>query len=391
MDELAALYPDSAEVLQLRTDLARERDDALGRLAERYGQLVAEGRLVADPDAEDVPDVRAIVARIDPAHPMLEDPRLATRYVEVARAAMDAGEWERARSVLAGGVEVTGGSAELGELRARVDGELSRQAAARRVAELEAVLSGRAWSSLSDFDEVRGELLELQALRPLHEALSRARPRLAEAFGNAFAGLLGAGDAVRAQRRLVGYASLLGTDAVRGYRERLEAAGAPEADAPEVDARVERVRGLLASASSGETGPQDAAWSAHAGAAYRELVALAGEGSPAVSGVRGPLSALYLERARALGAGERFDEALALVARGDALVSGGEPFAAEREALRGHAGAGRVAQARAVLETLRGESDAGDAFVAAEGPRLIAGAHLERARAASGRGDAESV
>ena len=405
MDELAGLYPDSAEVLTLRTELDQHKSRVLGEQTERYTRLLSQGALLPDADAEDIGDVRAILRAIDPQHALLEDPRLPARFAELARDAMAVGRWEHAASVLTAGRALVGEQQVLELLHAEVQAQLARIAEQRRVAQLEALIEGRAFTALADYEAVRAPLRELSELDPEHRLLARIVPGLADAFARGFARRLDAGEIATAQQDLLAWAALLGLERVRGHRDRLAGTGAalPAPAEGDVRARAERVEVLLAAPAF------DARWQPRLEAAFAELLALGGAGDAAAARLRERIVVLHLEHAAAARDAQRFEDALALLAHAAVFAPGDAALSAQREAtvaareqqrareaqvrrlahiealraaLLAHAQADRVQQARAVLEELRAALPPDDDFLATHATDAIAQAALRLAQTA---------
>ncbi|MDX1528379.1 MAG: serine/threonine-protein kinase, partial [Gammaproteobacteria bacterium] len=166
--ELDRLYPDSAKVLQRKTQLNQERANKLAELSEDYTRYLEEGRLLPEQDVRDIGDVIEVVRQIDPDNALLRDDRLRFRYGELAETAIDEKAYGRADALLRASLSYAPGDAKLTDLRFRVQAELQRIANERRVAEIEQRVGPKVASlnALPDFLEIRDDLIALRDLSP---------------------------------------------------------------------------------------------------------------------------------------------------------------------------------------------------------------------------------
>lgn len=119
IEQLSEIYPDSAMVAEIHSELEADRSLLLTQLQERYLENREDGRLLPA-EGDDVTDVRAIVAQVDPANPLLTDPRLAQALGDRARAALDAHDLDLAAEYLTFALELDPGNTEFGELQNRL-------------------------------------------------------------------------------------------------------------------------------------------------------------------------------------------------------------------------------------------------------------------------------
>ena len=217
---------------------------------------------------------------------------------------------------------------------------------------------------------------------------------------------------------LLEFSPLLDVAFLRATRERLTAAETaagyrhrPSADEQQaIEARDERVNELLASADFSVD------WEADLRAPYHQLIA--SSPAPAAEAMMTRVAELYLERAQATRAENRFAEATELVERGLVLHPGFAAFATERETiaeaaetlrrqlaeerrlariadlkanLLAKASVDEPKEAKAVLGELAGELPSDDPFISSEGPAAIGGAYLRLAERVAERGDYDAA
>ena len=422
LEALEALYPDSAEVFQIRNELAAHRQGELVKLGERYNALLQEGALLPAEDSEDVGDVLALVAVIEPQHDLLTDPRLAGRYAQSVREAMKSDDYPLAAELLQSSAAQVGDDDTLSDLRYQVEAELKRRADERLTAEIQQRLEPRwqALSNLTEFQSVRADLLTLAEISPANAMLAEIVRSLANVFDAELRTHVGNKHWARSEALLFEFASLLDMAFLSEQRARLSAAQsaagyrhAPsEAELAALAASEQQVRRLLAAPEL------SLAWETALHRPYHELVASLSPGDKRVAEIQASIVELYLERAQGLRADNRFSEAADIIERGLALRPGDDAFATERgeiadaaEALRrqreeeqrlarienlkqtllAKAGADEPDEAKAVLAELATELAPEDPFMEEVGPSAIGAAYLRLAKRVAEREDFDAA
>jgi predicted Ser/Thr protein kinase len=337
--QAARYYPDSARLDRARQGIESRRNQLLNDLTRRFNAALAEGRLLPDPQVDDVTDVLALLERIDAGHPLLRDPRLAAAYAERTDKALAGNQLGRADRLLSAALERFGEQARLvnlrDKLRARQEAERARLA--REAAE------GRIRAALDATPDLDG----LIALAP-DVALLRARTpdrpllaRLAEPTRQLLAPAL---DEALEERRWARAEGLL--EAVQGLApddflatQRMRLAQAEQAYQARLDGLFSDFYAAV------EAGRLDGPDADTATALLAEIER--GAASDArLANARASLAQAYLQRAREARAQEDFDGALAALDRGAELAAQSalaEGYAAEREAI---AAAAKAQQAR---------------------------------------------
>ncbi|HET7130857.1 MAG TPA: serine/threonine-protein kinase, partial [Gammaproteobacteria bacterium] len=110
-------FPDSARLTMRETMLESRKNELLQELDQRFNDNLQAGRLLDDPQGEDIVDVLTIVSQVDPGHKLLSDPRLSFAYAERATAALEAADVARARPLIDAGLARDPGNAQLTDLR----------------------------------------------------------------------------------------------------------------------------------------------------------------------------------------------------------------------------------------------------------------------------------
>ncbi len=83
VNEARELYPDSAQLARMLDTIASRKSRLLNQLTSRFNAALESGSLLDQPE-DDINDVLKLVKQIDPAHPLLSDPRLPPAYVAQA-------------------------------------------------------------------------------------------------------------------------------------------------------------------------------------------------------------------------------------------------------------------------------------------------------------------
>ena len=426
LEELDALYPDSAEVLRMRNALSERRSATLAELGERYNTLLAAGRLLPVEGEDDIADPLAVVRAIDPEHALLKDEQVRFRFTEEIERAMGEQDYARADALLdaSAAYEVARDDPRLKELRWRLDRELLRIANEKRVTELEEQLAAAetGLTTLADYQGVRDALIALSNLSPQSAVLERIRGQLKKAFENALAGHVAARRWQQAEALLFDFARLLPVPDLTRHRLALSRAEAQAGFAPDLAAREPLVRERVGAVEALLDDPEfGLAWEAKLEEPYKELIALQPLDAPALVQVRNRVGRLMLSAARQAREKKNFDQAREFVTKGLDLFPGLSNLTDEREAIAAQeeaflaaraqqerdakvarlksefaelAAAGDVQAARGALKEVQALGVPGnDPFLAEEAPAVLSTAYQRLAgeAAASGNFDAAAA
>ena len=129
LDKAMQYYPDSAQVVSIITRLNNRKNQLLNEYTTRFNAQLKQGRLLPLPNKNDVLDSLSQVAAIDPQHPLLHDPRLPVAYAQQTRAAIRAGDYNKAEKLLAAGLSLSPGETALVNLQDEVQTAKLDQAA----------------------------------------------------------------------------------------------------------------------------------------------------------------------------------------------------------------------------------------------------------------------
>lgn len=174
-----ALYPDSAQISAAKKKLQQREQQLNNELATRLNFHLQQGNLLPDDKNDDLLDVLALAAKLDPDNPLLTDKRIAAEYVSQAQAAADQWDFDKAQQLLSVARQVVPDNPQLSALQQTIDRQqkqyLSRQQelvgnldakAMRRQVEslLKKPFESPAWSS-----SIQTYLKQLEAILPTND------------------------------------------------------------------------------------------------------------------------------------------------------------------------------------------------------------------------------
>ncbi len=409
LESLERLFPDSALVFQVRNDLNDSKKNTLADLGDRYKANVEAGNLIPLKDQEDIADVLAIIARIDDQHRLLKDENLPFRFAGEVEKAMnlktEAG-YAQADALLKASTTYAPEDGTLKGLRYDLDKILTTLANKKRIAELVQTLAAAQpkLRVLSDYQNVRDELVTLADLDPQNKLLLSYQTRMKDAFDAEFKRLVAAGQWQQTEALLFSFARLVSIPDLT--RQRLQLSSAEQsagysldldARRPQIDERIKQITALLAA-------PEFTVdWETRLKIPYKELVALLPLGSPELENMRIETAKLFLKTAQDARREDNFNKAREFVERGLAFYPGLKNFVAEQNAIAQAESAFKAKRAEeervAKLEAFKGEfkekadandinaaqatlremrqlrMPADDPFLANEAPLLLAGAY----------------
>lgn len=226
LDEANQWYPDSARIGEVRAQLTADRNDLLATLDGRYTAALDAGRLLSDPAADDVPEVLAILAQVQPDNKLLTDPQLvaarALAYEQRAAAALAAASLGTADQLIELGLAASPEHAGLRNLRDKLTGERAAAENARRVAELVQSLAPVDQArTLADLRALEPAAAELARIDPNHNVLGTYRQRLLPALDAEVNAAVGNRDWGGAQALIDGVAAFLAPEQQTAVRNRV--------------------------------------------------------------------------------------------------------------------------------------------------------------------------
>jgi non-specific serine/threonine protein kinase len=301
MAQLTRLFPDSQAVAQIGERLTARKNDQVKLQSDRFDRYLQQGWLVAAQHAENASVVLAVIAQIDPHHPLLTDPRLPSAYAEQAQLALRQSDAALAQLLVTAGLAVAPSDSTLKDLNDRVSRELDTQRRAARLADLHRKLTQEfsATTRLAEFDAVHADLSMLQSQSPQDPELIRVQRRLQELMDQEVRSLSAGGSDDNARALLARYADLLSPQFIES--KRVAFAGEPGSSA--VAGLQADLDALLKAPGSGDD------WDARVGAQLAKLSAYLSPSDTYLLDVRNTAAASHLATATALRMQGRLSEA----------------------------------------------------------------------------------
>ncbi|MFT4563798.1 MAG: hypothetical protein ACI9BW_003558, partial [Gammaproteobacteria bacterium] len=175
-----SLYSDSARIEAAAQRAVEEKNRLLGELSETYESLLRSNKLLADPDADDIPDVIARLRQIDPQHGLITDPRLASTYAAVADGLISEFDFDGASAMIDAGQLLAPSNAALINTQDRLNKErvvANRRVRAQQLAR-KLMPAVAATDTLESFKPLSVDLISLAKLGPESAAVALAREKI---------------------------------------------------------------------------------------------------------------------------------------------------------------------------------------------------------------------
>ena len=227
-DTALTMYPDAAELAQLRDEVATRKQRYLSELAEQYEAYLAAGRLLSSKEHSGIQGVMQRIRLVEPRHPLLVDPRLAGAFAAAAEAAINANDLDNARALLADGTRLAPRDGLLRDVADKLASAEQLARIKRRSSELAAQIESQlaALTSLEPLASVSDALVGLHDIDPGHGVFGRVaasvRPLLGKNY-EVIAGIATVDDIVAFERRYVAAFEAVGlTEAASRVRARRE-------------------------------------------------------------------------------------------------------------------------------------------------------------------------
>lgn len=415
--ELQQLFPDSQAVSQIGEKLAARKNDEIKRQSDRFDDLLLKGWLIERQNADNIAAVLAVIAQIDPQHPLLADPRLPSAYAEQAQLALRQSDIALAQALTQAGLAVAPSDATLQDLNDVAGRQLDAQRRATQLADLRRRLTQELpnVTALAAFDSLHRDVSTLYAIEPSDPGLRKARERLQELLDKELQPLVAQRSFDKAQDLVAQYADLAAPGYIEAKRVMLESergrAGVTAASADAVAGLKAGLDELLKQPQSNDD------WDARVASQLAKLSAYLAPTDQYLAGARQTVAASFVEAAAKLRSQGRLSEAERSLERAQARAPGLAAIAAERQQLermraeqdardkeqkrlaelaalkqklQDQATANEVEEATATLRDLRASLPAGDPFLSTAA-KAIAAAHVRLAAVAAREGRLESA
>jgi serine/threonine protein kinase len=225
LDEADVWYSYVGSLDDLRDTVERQKKELLADLDSRYNANIEAGRLLPNPDADDVAEVLEILTQADPGNALLADARLAIGYRDQATAALQRKDFGAASRFIESGLARDPNDSSLTDLRFKLNAEQQSAAAAGQIATLQdQVRTAASLETLEDLRRLEPAVLELARLAPTDPSLRAYYGRLGPALTREVESHLAKSDWAAAQSSIDAVASVLPDEYSRDATRRLTAA-----------------------------------------------------------------------------------------------------------------------------------------------------------------------
>ncbi|MBI2969788.1 MAG: protein kinase [Gammaproteobacteria bacterium] len=407
LNQVKEFYPDSLFVQQQQTEIEFNKKQKLTDLYNNYIAALDPQAAQADPGTIDATKgiLEIIRVRIDPAHPLLTDPRPSNAYRLAADRAFQDGNFDQAFAFIQSGLLTAPDDARLTDLQTKVQNAV-------RVAQLRETLGGVEFAAIADYKQNEQAIVELANLSSVQESpiLETLATGLKSGVGQELGRVLKEGGRSDAETLAGEYGNLL--SALQLQQELTQIKLAHLAG----EARTQAIQQIVAADKSVVdeklTGPalDDAQWETQLLASIRELDSLKDE-DPSIAqdlaGYRDGIARLYVDRATEILQANRFDAAEGFIVRGERFAPGlamlqqarstvaqtkaefekqqqindlKEQFTIQTEA-------DRVAEAQELFDRLKTLLPSGDPYVETQAPSVLAASYQRLAERRAEAGD----
>jgi len=162
IEEIAKFYPDSIFLQEKTALVSTSKKQVIGDLNTQYIAALKDPALI-----DNTRNILDKIRTIDPAHPLLEDPRPSNAYRLLALDKFEANEFDVALSLVKSGLETSKDDPRLVDLENKI---LRAQKVAQLESELNIVKDQLA--SLTDYKEQEPTIVELAGLKPDSELIT---------------------------------------------------------------------------------------------------------------------------------------------------------------------------------------------------------------------------
>ncbi|OGT31990.1 MAG: hypothetical protein A2W28_11775 [Gammaproteobacteria bacterium RBG_16_51_14] len=384
LKEIEDFYPESIFLQQQDERVSFNEKQLVSDLNTQYIAALKDPALL-----DNTKQILATIKRINPAHPLLEDPRPSNAYRLAAVSAFEQNDFTGALALVASGLETAPGDARLKDMQGKIQ-------QAVRVAELEQTLDAVQGQqvSLSDFKQHQDAIVELANKKPESPLIFSFANELRPIVTNELSTILSTGTRADAETAAKEYGNLLNALQLNRELSQIKLAHL------QGEERTRAIQDIVSKDSTdieqSLAGPKldDAGWESKLSANLQELDSLSTEDASitdTLAGFRNKVADLYINKANETLKAERFDAAEDLIGKGErfapgltALLNTRNTIGQAREAydkkilvnglkedFKRMSEADKVVDARATYDQLRAELGENDPYITTEAPPIL--------------------
>ena len=402
LKEVAEFYPESLFLQQQGNEIEFNKKQKITDLYQEYIAALDPNNAAQDPTTIDATKgiLEIIRKQIDPAHPLLSDPRPANAYRLAAVKAYEDGNYDQALALVSSGLQNAPDDARLTDLQNIVKNAV-------RVADLNESLGNvqDQLTALSDYTRYQNDIIELANLSTPEKSpvLASLSKNLETSFNKELNRILKEGTRADAETLAADIGELLsamqlGNELTQLKLAHLSGNERKQAIQEIVATDKQNIDQKLATANL-----DDPQWEVDLLSNVRELESLKDE-DPAIAkqlqSYRESIAQLYIDRAQQTLKANRFDAAEGLVNRGQrfapalsALQETADLVAQTKadydkqqrindlkEQFKYQTGADRITEAREVFDKLKTELPQDDPYITTQAPSILADSYARLAQ-----------
>jgi len=308
IDEVAKLYPDSSFVQE---EQALFDDNKKQKIADLNKDYIAA--IDVNTDSSHIGDTQTILAtirdRIDPANPLLTDPRPANAYRLVAQDAFDNKDYQQALTYIESGLQMTKDDPRLADLKTRVQQAVEADNLNNSLGAVQPQLA-----SLDDYKQYEKDIIRLSELQTQEQSpvLKSIADQMKQTVDNEIQRIEKDGSRADAQAVVSNYENLLSSLLLAKEITQLKLAHLSGDEKKQAIADMISSDRTTIDNSLAQPNLEDTQWESKLLASVRELDNLTGEDSsivPDLINYRESIAKLYVQSADVTLQQQRFDAA----------------------------------------------------------------------------------
>ncbi len=410
LQSVGEFYPETTFYLEQQASIAENRKSIESDLYQQYIAALDPSAAVEDPNIINATnDILALLrTRIDPQHPLLDDPRPANAYRLAAEQAFNDNKLEQALVLVGNGLKTAPDDVRLTDLESKIQTAIT-------VAELNTRLSAAEITNLAEFKANEADIKKLAQLST--PAQTPVLTTLAKAMQTAINGELEtvlnstreAAEASAGQYGELLNALQLSQELTQLKLAHLAGEQRAAAVAEIADANRAAITEQLATVDL-----NDSQWESTLLASIRELDGLKQEDASIadeLADLRATITQIYVDRANDVVSANRFDAAANYIDRAERFAPGSALINTTRNSVTQAkkefekqlrvkdlkeqfvvvADADKIAEANAIFEKLKAELPADDVYLTKTAPNALAESYARLAQSRSNSGDTENA
>jgi serine/threonine protein kinase len=311
IETIASLYPESVFLAEQRREFDTNKNQKVNELNKDYiAALNDTSRISATRDILNI-----IRNQIDPAHPLLSDPRPANAYRLAAEMARDSGDYAQAQAYIDAGLQSAADDPRLADLRVEVNRLIERTELDQALTAVQGQLA-----ALTDYQPHQANIIRLAQISTPEQTpvLQTLSDQLQGIITAELQRIQASGSRADAENLVNSYEGLLSSLLLANELTQLKLTHLSGAERTQAIGNMVNADRANIDTRLAQPNPDDPQWESSLLASIRELDSLSGEDNTIAADLtnyRATVAQLYMDRANVTLQEQRFDAANALVDR----------------------------------------------------------------------------